>query len=93
MEPSAPSVRPPFRSRGSRGHSPLANDLPDRRPPAPTPLERLRGRRVRVRYLAGETAVGQLQEVARYELVVGIAPGRSIVIFKGAVQSIEECTS
>ena len=59
-------------------------------PRVASPLERLRGKRVLVRFINGETATGQLIEVWKYELVLGIAPGQSTIIFKGAVQSVEE---
>lgn len=59
-------------------------------PRAASPLERLRSRRVLVRFLNGETATGQLIEVWKYELVLGTAPGQSTIVFKGAVQSVEE---
>ena len=57
------------------------------------PLVRLLHRRIRVRFLFGGEAVGQLMELAKYEFVLGVAPGQSIVIFKGAVQTVEEVPS
>lgn len=57
---------------------------------AASPLERLRGKRVLVRFINGETATGQLIEHWKYEVVLGTAPGQSTIIFKGSIQSVEE---
>jgi hypothetical protein len=60
---------------------------------APEPLVRLLHRRVRVRFLFGGEAVGQLMELAKYEFVLRVDNGERLIVFKGSVQTVEEVRS
>lgn len=77
-------------SNRRRGH---AEGAPARPPVAPEPLVRLLHRRVRVRFLFGGEAVGQLMELAKYEFVLRVDNGERLIVFKGSVQTVEEVRS
>ena len=59
----------------------------------PEPLVRLLGRRIRVRFVFGGEALGTLEELAKYEFVLRVDTGQTIVVFKGSVQTSEEIPS
>ncbi len=53
-------------------------------------LSRFTGRKVAIRLLFGDEIEGWLSTVGRFEMLVTLADGAVVCIFKGAVASIRE---
>ncbi len=55
-------------------------------------LEPLRGKRVRVVSVSGQSVVGELLGISKYEIKVRQAEGGDVVVLKGAVWTVAEVT-
>ncbi len=55
-------------------------------------LEPLRGKRVRVVSVSGQSVTGELLGISKYEIKVRQAEGGDVVVLKGAVWTVAEVT-